>query len=642
MLKVGVVVGNISSDHSETLLRGIRDKAKDLDVKLYGFVGVHTSEYYRNINDAQISDENFNYQCNVIYDYSRFCKLDAVIVSCGTISPFLEGTSLDEFLERFRGIKMVLVEEESEDEDVSSIITNNYEGEYNITEYLIKEKGCKDIVVIRGPIGNRDAEDRLRAVRDCMEANGLSLDASRLEVGDFSQAVANQLQALFDRHPNCDAIICANDMMAQTAYSIAERNGRVVGQDINIVGYDDSFICNRMLPTMTSVKQSVYEMGARALEMAVDLNETGKGVHETMPGKPVYRGSTGDKDVKDVEYFHKVVSGLSEVLNGLRKDIWFISTISASMVGNVDNETRFYDTMLDKLEKLGCTSAWVLLLKNPIRRERIDTWECPKELKLAVRMVNGQREIYTNGKWPIISRESAKTDGNMVMYQDEKDVLVKFAYPMFHEKMQYGIMVIDAPVDRLFTMQLALEQIDSAMSFYTLHQSLKEKNQILENLSTKDGLTGIYNRRGFTELMLHKIVSNPGQRMRLIMADLDHLKQINDSFGHNEGDYAIISTAKILKETFPNGEIIGRIGGDEFAILVTDSSDESFEQQRTRLVNNYTNFNLTLGKGYYVECSVGAVDFTGGTSTGISNIFELADGELYASKRERRTSAVRQ
>jgi two-component system cell cycle response regulator len=111
----------------------------------------------------------------------------------------------------------------------------------------------------------------------------------------------------------------------------------------------------------------------------------------------------------------------------------------------------------------------------------------------------------------------------------------------------------------------------------------------LGNLALTDELTGLYNRRGFMALAERqlKIGRRSGRGMLLFVMDVDRLKQINDSFGHFEGDRALKRTAEVLEETFRDSDVLARLGGDGFAVPAVEASGHSEATIKTRLFERF-------------------------------------------------------
>lgn len=95
--------------------------------------------------------------------------------------------------------------------------------------------------------------------------------------------------------------------------------------------------------------------------------------------------------------------------------------------------------------------------------------------------------------------------------------------------------------------QMSKEQRRMQQKLEALVREVREKNEVLNFLSESDALTGSLNRRGFMEKAVQMNRENAGKEMLILFADLDHLKEINDSFGHIEGDFAIRRCAETLK-----------------------------------------------------------------------------------------------
>jgi diguanylate cyclase (GGDEF)-like protein len=164
----------------------------------------------------------------------------------------------------------------------------------------------------------------------------------------------------------------------------------------------------------------------------------------------------------------------------------------------------------------------------------------------------------------------------------------------------------------------------------------------LVNLSLTDELTGLYNRRGFfthAERQL-KLSKRRGQGLLVVLLDLDGLKQINDRFGHAEGDRALAAVADALSATFRDVDIVARIGGDEFAVLVVDADGDLEGVLRARLDKQIRARNARAGARYPLSLSVGTARQTMRKPRSIDELLARADEALYRDKRARITSAV--
>ncbi|HWQ03346.1 MAG TPA: diguanylate cyclase [Candidatus Nitrosotenuis sp.] len=162
----------------------------------------------------------------------------------------------------------------------------------------------------------------------------------------------------------------------------------------------------------------------------------------------------------------------------------------------------------------------------------------------------------------------------------------------------------------------------------------------LQYLSLMDELTGLYNRRGFLTLAEQqmKLAQRNSRPLMLAFTDLDDLKSINDRFGHAAGDEAILRAAEALRRCFRNSDIIGRMGGDEFTVLLVDAADETRQLIDQRLRSILEEMNAKLKLPYTISMSVGTARFEPNDSMSVEVLLDKADKALYAHKRSRRTS----
>ena len=162
--------------------------------------------------------------------------------------------------------------------------------------------------------------------------------------------------------------------------------------------------------------------------------------------------------------------------------------------------------------------------------------------------------------------------------------------------------------------------------------------QTIQSLSLLDELTGVYNRRGFFVLVEQQLKLAQRKKMGTLffLADMDHLKVINDTFGHFEGDYAIRQVADILKSSFRRqSDIVGRIGGDEFVMAALDSQDRESTFLIQSVKENLKKYNEHSNRDYKLSLSIGSAYWDPSQPSSIENLMIQADMALYNVKKLR-------
>ncbi|HJR62130.1 MAG TPA: GGDEF domain-containing response regulator [Gemmatimonadaceae bacterium] len=156
----------------------------------------------------------------------------------------------------------------------------------------------------------------------------------------------------------------------------------------------------------------------------------------------------------------------------------------------------------------------------------------------------------------------------------------------------------------------------------------------LRQLALVDTLTGLYNRRGFFALAEHsvKLAQRTGRGVVLLFADLDGMKQINDTFGHQEGDRAMLEVAALLRNTFRRSDIVGRLGGDEFAILALDAPPQVAEMLAARTIERVREANVSRERKYQLSLTIGTAVFDYARTPTLDHLLAEADRRLYEQK----------
>jgi diguanylate cyclase (GGDEF)-like protein/PAS domain S-box-containing protein len=167
----------------------------------------------------------------------------------------------------------------------------------------------------------------------------------------------------------------------------------------------------------------------------------------------------------------------------------------------------------------------------------------------------------------------------------------------------------------------------------------KEQEHALRSLTIIDDLTKLYNRRGFLTLAERhlKLAVRKKAGVFLLFADLDGLKAINDTYGHLEGDRALIDAADILRHSFRSADIIARLGGDEFTVFPIEAAAESAGILMGRLEEHLKRHNeANQSRGYQLALSVGIARYEPDSSWTIDQLLEHADRALYQQKRQKK------
>lgn len=348
-----------------------------------------------------------------------------------------------------------------------------------------------------------------------------------------------------------------------------------------------------------------------------------------------------------LEYIQNTTElAINNKVDTLQRNIWTTPFITRDMIANIDDSKQMYECVMERLRFMQINNAYLFLLDEPKTNDRAQDWQCPKELYLVSKMENGI--ISQLPQTETLNQEYGLSD--IFSWEGCPNMAV---YVLFAGRWMYGILACEMTPDNITTMYSASLHIGSAFQFIELTRnqrkiqaeleqamaSLKNKNDILNMISEKDGLTNLYNRRGFLENAMNMMENAKTCSLLCIYADLDHLKQINDEFGHQEGDFAIRQAGQFLQSGLKNSGVIGRIGGDEFAALAIVTDENMGKQICDRIILNSKIFNQSSEKPYYVEMSIGYVVYKWSENLELNQMLSAADSVLYESKRKKRKDA---
>lgn len=193
----------------------------------------------------------------------------------------------------------------------------------------------------------------------------------------------------------------------------------------------------------------------------------------------------------------------------------------------------------------------------------------------------------------------------------------------------------------LYIDPILLVLIVSPVLYYFLYRPMshnlticRQSEEALRTLSFLDDLTGLYNRRGFfsfSEQML-KLSQRTKRGLVFVYADLDQMKWINDTFGHVEGDKALVRAGRILKRTFRGSDIVARVGGDEFAVCALEAKKGSGKILKERIDKSFKAQKARKDGRYKLSMSIGIVYYNPEQPSSVKELLKEADISMYKQK----------
>lgn len=180
---------------------------------------------------------------------------------------------------------------------------------------------------------------------------------------------------------------------------------------------------------------------------------------------------------------------------------------------------------------------------------------------------------------------------------------------------------------------------------FTVHEILFRVKHVLlqehlREMATTDELTGLLNRRGFFTIARQelKAANRTKGKLALVFADMDQFKVVNDTWGHQKGDEVLITMADIFRRSFRDSDLIARISGDEFALLLLDTHEDKFDIIFRRLQKNIDEANLLSAGTHVISLSIGMTLYDYKEPVTIDELLKLADERMYEQKQKKKDS----
>jgi len=310
-LTLGILVSSTDDPFENALLRGLSDAALQSGANWICFTSGAIRSYH-----------GFESQRNLLYNLVNKDIVSGLVVS-GTLGHGVSHAELRAFCLNYQSLPVVTVAVDLD--GFPCVLNDSYQGITEIVNHLLDVHGYRRIAFIRGPVGHQEADERYRAFHDAMLAHGCSEEQSTgcVSVGDYTlESGREAMESLLARSIKFEAVVSANDSMALGALEVLGINGYRVPQDIAVTGFDDSDDGRHSSPQLTTIRQSVYEMGWQAGQMLLAKLRSEKNPEQVVVSPlMVIRQSCGceNQELQNAAFVYKGVAPAELDVNDLRE-----------------------------------------------------------------------------------------------------------------------------------------------------------------------------------------------------------------------------------------------------------------------------------------------------------------------------------
>lgn len=633
-MNIAVLLGGVGFDSQKRMISGILDHALSEGDNIYIF----TCDGWNYVSRFKYEEGEYN-----IYNLPDFTQYDGVIINSDTIHDL---KIVEDLVNRIKQAKVPCVSLNRKWEGAFCVKLENETGIRSIVNHLIKEHGARTIYFVSGPLDNEDAGQRLAAYKDAMRQNGLEWQEETILYGDYTyrSGIKAAKQYLQSDKPMPDAIMAANDEMATGVILTLEEAGYRVPEDILVTGYDNSSIAQLNHPRLTTVRRGEYagaEMAYKKLKQMIRKEHNI--ADEIVYGKVIFSQSCGcdkkhnythaelqrmyvKKSVDTDEYLELIKSSAAE-FTGLKTFDDFMECTQRyirqinpeyfyiCMCGSIENYYAELDRMAEGKERGRNASVYKDDIWVPLAYEKGE--------------FNSYGEFHKKELLPPECKKGKSGNFYLIM-------------PMHHQDYCFGYCVV-GNYERVLRDRFFLHfilNLDNALETVRKQDTMKAVLSRMSQIWIYDELTGIYNRAGFRKYaanLMEEAVKRK-EPVGVLFVDIDGLKTVNDTYGHEEGDVYIKAIAHLLEENCRRGEILTRYGGDEFVILLSGYGEEDVKTCISKINADIRNYRLQAAKQYRMDASIGYYVEENAANINLEKIIEMADQNMYAVKKAKKAS----
>ena len=499
-----------------------------------------------------------------------------------------------------------------------------------VVRHVLQDHEVKNFHFIAGQKGNAFSDEREEIIRKIAGELDIPFGDEDISYGEFwSQPAEKAVERLFTlrrRFPR--AIICANDSMAIAAVNILKKHGRKIPDDVIVTGFDGINEIKYCIPSITTCLCSSDQLADSICGLTCNIiagqTEPEHRLVEPVLWKAESCGCPGRSYINPSEELTYVNNTFYRFQAEEEHMFRIISRIlqrsSFPQIANLLDNHVFYDLMIAINNE--CTDCTI----NPMERCRSSAYG------------ETVRVIYNTNRPKVTQEESIKTTelrpDLSSMVNDHEQPLIFFSLNYAGIPMGYICFnYFNYDIQNYYKASQIVNTLNCGFGAFRAAQYQHYLSEKIEEMYRCDGLTHLLNRVALKNSYKQLLEKCSGP-MTVVLADLDGLKSINDTYGHDDGDFAICSVAQALRMGCPQDSLCVRWGGDEMVAVIPGSVPES--KVRSRINELLEEINRSSGKKYRISASIGVKSFDSAASSEFEDMVRATDQLMYSEKKRKK------
>lgn len=626
--KIALLQGGFNVEIMKEVMHGVLERTKEEGADLYIF----------NCYGGDSEDLLYNKGEYGVFSLIQCEDYDGLILAANNITSHQERKRLAEMLAK-SGKPVVSMEFVME--GLHRVGCDNYRSMKEVTRHMIEVHGCRKIFFLAGPEkDNYESDQRLLGVQDGMKEAGIELKKEWIRYSNYTYVGGKRAFEDFweaeGELPDC--LIAANDEMAIGYCAAAREHGFYAPEDFLVAGFDNSRFSESYKPRLTTVDRETFGAGYQGCDVLFRLI-SGEEVPQitNLETKVAYRSSCGCKESRNRRKMGRRLFVESSLM--LKHMNMNVQVMYKKLV-QCENWKEYCSVLEENVREIGCQAMYLMVNRG----EKLHPYS--------------NKSVLENGFDEKMSVMFAWEQGNLLSYEEPIDVRTLFPQdqqdeeshsylicPVHFQEREIGYCVIkdSATLIDNESVYTWAHSINMSMEILLERLALKKANEMLDALSSIDALTGVYNRIGLTRYA-EKLLCRDRRKNRetlILFADINKLKFINDTYGHESGDLAIRTVADVLKQACPKNSLVVRYGGDEFVMIISDCNEEMGEKLKKEMNAALKLANEKNDFPYELSSSIGYICANPEEENPLEYYVKKADDIMYKEKKKRKENNSR-